>query len=189
MMPTLRIVPQITVDLKRCRSLPVVELGDDFDMCANEMVLLDAGNPGSTYLWSTGATTQTITVDTTGIGLGEVDIWVQVTNPATCVSYDTINILFLDCTGIGEGPERTMLSIQPNPSNGLFDISVQSLMPGTYTVDIFSALGTKVFSTEFNGVNNSFSETLNLMNLHKGIYYLTLSGNNSTIVKKLIINE
>lgn len=36
------------------------------DICTNQTVILDAGNPGATYQWTTGATTQTIVVSTTG---------------------------------------------------------------------------------------------------------------------------
>ena len=43
----------------------VVNIGNDTSICAGTSIVLDAGNAGMTYLWSTGATTQTITVDTT----------------------------------------------------------------------------------------------------------------------------
>ncbi|MEZ5195608.1 MAG: peptidylprolyl isomerase [Bacteroidales bacterium] len=43
-----------------------VDLGEDRNLLEGATIILDAGNPGSTYVWSTGETTQTITVDTTG---------------------------------------------------------------------------------------------------------------------------
>jgi len=43
----------------------VVNLGPDTNICIGQSVTLDAGNAGATYLWSTGATTQTIVVNTT----------------------------------------------------------------------------------------------------------------------------
>jgi hypothetical protein len=45
---------------------PTVDLGPDIFICVGYTTMLDAGNPGATYLWSTGATSQTITVSTTG---------------------------------------------------------------------------------------------------------------------------
>ncbi|MFN8711309.1 MAG: kelch repeat-containing protein [Bacteroidota bacterium] len=46
---------------------PTVNLGNDTTLCTGPVNLaLDAGNPGSTYLWSTGATTQLITAATAG---------------------------------------------------------------------------------------------------------------------------
>ncbi|MEO0895149.1 MAG: T9SS type A sorting domain-containing protein [Bacteroidota bacterium] len=44
---------------------PVISLPDSVAECDN--ATLDAGNPGSTYLWSTGSTNRNITVDSTGL--------------------------------------------------------------------------------------------------------------------------
>lgn len=43
-----------------------VNLGDDTSIVEGSTVVLDAGNPGATYQWSTGESSQTIVVDTTG---------------------------------------------------------------------------------------------------------------------------
>lgn len=51
---------------------PIVELGDELNFCADETLILDAGNPGAEYFWNTGEFTQTITVNTTGIYSVEV---------------------------------------------------------------------------------------------------------------------
>jgi hypothetical protein len=45
---------------------PEVDLGNDTSIYQGQSIVLDAGNPGSEYNWSTGATTQTITVDVSG---------------------------------------------------------------------------------------------------------------------------
>jgi len=71
-------------------AIPVVNLGDDITTCENESVTLDAGNQGSTYLWSTGASTQTIDVS----GEGETMFWVEVTNESSCSVQDTVYINF-----------------------------------------------------------------------------------------------
>jgi hypothetical protein len=65
-------------------ALPVVNLGNDLDICLSDTVSLDAGNSGASYLWSTGATTQTINVNTAGT------YSVIVTNANACVSSDEI---------------------------------------------------------------------------------------------------
>ncbi|GAB4413751.1 MAG: hypothetical protein OHK0039_20970 [Bacteroidia bacterium] len=64
---------------------PVVNLGPDFVAC--DAATLDAGNPGATYLWSTGATTQTIAITTSGI------YWVDVTQGGT--TRDSISATIL----------------------------------------------------------------------------------------------
>lgn len=65
---------------------PVVNLGDDKAICIGDSVILDAGNGGAIYLWSTGATTQTISVKTIGT------YSVTVTNLNNCTSTDEITI-------------------------------------------------------------------------------------------------
>src|SRR5207253_1411584 len=65
--------------------LPVVNLGPDQSLCNGASANLDAGNPGDTYLWSTGGVTQTITVSASGT------YWVQVAN-GTCTGTDTVVI-------------------------------------------------------------------------------------------------
>lgn len=46
-------------------ALPIIDFGADQDVCEGSTVILDAGVADS-YLWSTGETTQTISVQTTG---------------------------------------------------------------------------------------------------------------------------
>ncbi len=65
---------------------PIVDLGKDTIICLGATVLLDAGNTGYSHLWSTGATSQTITATPTG------NYWVIVTNGGICSVTDTINI-------------------------------------------------------------------------------------------------
>jgi hypothetical protein len=66
---------------------PVVNLGADLLICASDPALLDAGNPGATYLWNTGATTQTIQAGNAGTYI------VTVTQPGGgCSKNDTVAI-------------------------------------------------------------------------------------------------
>ncbi len=63
-----------------------VNLGPDTSICASQPLNLDAGNPGSIFAWSTGESTQSIKVSTSG------SYWVGVDNGCGFV-YDTINII------------------------------------------------------------------------------------------------
>jgi len=46
--------------------LPFVFLGNDTSILQGQILVLDAGNPGSDYLWSTGETTQTLEITLAG---------------------------------------------------------------------------------------------------------------------------
>jgi len=64
-----------------------VNLGNDTALCAGSSLPLQANVNNAAYLWSTGATTQTISVTQTGV------YWVSVKNSA-CTITDTINVTF-----------------------------------------------------------------------------------------------
>jgi hypothetical protein len=59
-------------------------LGNDTTLCAGQSLLLDAG-AGVSYDWSTGATSQTISVNTAGIFFVEV-------NTGSGLCHDTIQV-------------------------------------------------------------------------------------------------
>jgi hypothetical protein len=65
-------------------SNPVVNIGNDISFCSSG--ILDAGNAGSTYLWSNGDSTQTSTIMSSAV------ISVTVTDTNGCTSADTANI-------------------------------------------------------------------------------------------------
>lgn len=72
---------------------PVVNLGSDTALCMYDYITLDAGNPGATYLWSTGETTQTIMVDGS-LGAGTHLIDVTVVDANGCTGMDAITVTF-----------------------------------------------------------------------------------------------
>jgi hypothetical protein len=83
--------------------VPIVALGADVTQCGGT-VLIDAQNSGATYLWNTGATTQMITVSTSGT------YDVQVTNSYGCTDSDTINITINPLPNANAGPDVTICS-------------------------------------------------------------------------------
>jgi gliding motility-associated-like protein len=68
--------------------LPVVALGPDVSLCGAASHVLDAGNPGAGHSWTTGASTQQITVTSSG------QYGVTVTNANGCSAAGQINVQF-----------------------------------------------------------------------------------------------
>jgi hypothetical protein len=63
-----------------------VSLGDDTSYCASgDILILDAGHPGATYTWNTGATTQQIS-----LANQSGKYWVKVDAGPNCQATDTI---------------------------------------------------------------------------------------------------
>jgi PKD domain/Ig-like domain CHU_C associated len=63
--------------------LPVVSLGADLLLCDSASAVLDAGNPGASFLWSSGAQTQQIAISMPGLYTVQVSV-------QGCSSRDTI---------------------------------------------------------------------------------------------------
>ncbi|MBZ0207213.1 MAG: gliding motility-associated C-terminal domain-containing protein [Flavobacteriales bacterium] len=79
---------------------PVVDLPDT-TLCAANTLVLDAGNPGATYLWSTGETTQTISLNDIS---GTVDV--TVTSPVGCARSDNALVTFIPEVSVDLGPDQ-----------------------------------------------------------------------------------
>ena len=78
---------------------PDADLGNDTSVCTS--TVLDAFNPGNSYLWTGGLTTQRITVNSSG------NYFVQISNSNGCVDRDTVFILVNTPTVIDLGSDIT----------------------------------------------------------------------------------
>ncbi|MEO0896454.1 MAG: T9SS type A sorting domain-containing protein [Bacteroidota bacterium] len=85
---------------------PLVNLGNDTASCGTP-VLLDAGNAGSTFLWSTSETTQTISVTSSGI------YWVDVTD----MSGTTRDSIFVEIVSTPTGNDTSLNICGPQQVN------------------------------------------------------------------------
>jgi gliding motility-associated-like protein len=94
---------------------PTVNLGPDTVTC-NPSLVINCSSTGP-YLWNTGATTQSITVSSSG------NYWVTV-GPAACSATDTINVTLLNAQSVNLGPDTTVcsspLTITCNVSGGIY---------------------------------------------------------------------
>jgi len=69
---------------------PAITFLNEINACANEPLVLDAENIGSTYLWNTGDTTQQLSIHNSG------QYSVVVTNPSSCFAYQETQITIYD---------------------------------------------------------------------------------------------
>jgi PKD repeat protein len=165
------------------KQAPEVSLGSDTLICSWESLVLDAGNSGSAFAWSTGETTQTIIVDSAGFGMGDQTIWVDVTNNENCIDSDTIEVTIDACTGISDHPLSPSVKIYPNPNSGTFSLAVNGM--DKCVCEILTIHGKVVYSA-FLETPPELSE-LSLPNPVKGMYLLRLRSEKQHIIKKLII--
>lgn len=149
--------------------LPVVNLVADSTFCSGDSVLLDAGNPGGSYIWSTGATTQTVTINSTG--LIAVTVTAQV-----CTASDSINMIELtdcvwpgDCNNDGVTNNTDVLALgtvfaQVGPTRPNASLSWTGQEATDWATNVTPTANTKHCDTDGNGVNNADDTLAILLN-------------------------
>jgi hypothetical protein len=170
-------------------ALPLVELGRDTTLCYYHQLLLDAGNPGATYLWSTGETSPTILVDSTGMTSGMKTISLEVVSQEGCSSSDTLRINFNECLGFDENAIVASMEVYPNPGKGLFTVilNVKQALQGKIVV--INGNGLPVFHEEQVTFAPGNKKELNLQILPDGIYTLQVSTSSGLFRTKIIISR
>lgn len=115
---------------------PVVALGNDTAICQGSSLTLNAGNPGASYNWSTGATTQTISLSTSGT------YWVKATAAGTsCFATDTIVVTAVALPVVALGADASICEgdIQTLDAGNAGATYSWSTSATTQTIDVSTA--------------------------------------------------
>jgi len=143
-------------------AIPVVNLGPNITQCGGS-VLLNAGNPGGTYAWTGGATTQTITASTSGT------YSVLVTNPQNCSSSDSV-VVTINPLPVANGGNDTTICAGSNVTlNAGPGFSSYEWLFGTFTsnaqfVTVNPGFTTQYFLsvTDANGCTSAAYDTITI---------------------------
>lgn len=169
---------------------PLIHLGPaDTTVCIYDTVTLDAGNPGSTYLWSNGATTRYISFGTTGIGFDPQHYAVDVVSEHGCRASSSINVLFSfdACTAVKEITSGNGMEIRPNPARDKIVIELKGSGNGI-NGQIMTAVGQIVRRFDMQQDSpGSWSARVDLQGLPPGVYLVRTFSAESTHLKKLVI--
>ncbi|MEZ4826987.1 MAG: PKD domain-containing protein [Bacteroidia bacterium] len=170
-------------------TIPIVDLGPDVVICNNQSTTLAAGNPGSQYLWSTSATSQSITVNTPG------EYSVRVTNADNCSASDTIKVILSPLT-VELGNSFTICNgdstlLNAGNTGSVYQWSTGATTPtiyitsgGTYSVTVTDTMGCTaqdviIISAQAN-FNADFDITPDTSVLYQVMQFNDLSGGNPT---------
>ncbi len=102
------------------------------------------------------------------------------------MSIDNINLDFL--VGVNENVASTLegISISPNPSNGLFKLSIETPAQENFNMTVRDAQGRSVYTANFD-VNGTYRNDLDFTSFAKGVYYMQIQTETGSTVEKLII--
>jgi hypothetical protein len=159
--------------------LPVANLGADI-VQVNPPAVLDAGAGFSSYLWSTSATSQTISVNANGQYI------VTVTNSFGCSDSDTIQVTFTAGINNPDGTTATV-SYYPNPSNGILNMNIQGFMGKELKMDVMDLEGRIIRNFVFGEVTESYVTQMDLSTLRAGTYMVVLYSGGDTYTHRIVI--
>jgi hypothetical protein len=110
-----------------------------------------------------------------------------VTAANTCSSTGSIEITFDACTGVAEASASSNIDIYPVPSNGQFNVSLNSLSEISYDIVIYNSVGVIIYDEKNVKVNGKLEHKIDIASAPIGTYYVQFRSENEQIVKKIII--
>ncbi len=146
--------------------LPLPNLGADASIPNNGNKVL---NPGSfsSYNWSTGANTASITVDKSNLNVGANSIWVKVTDAKGCTAADTAIITLEAANGV-QNPAVVGVKIYPIPAADVLNIDLPSSFTNGY-FELKTIQGKTILSGQLQQ-----NHQISMVSLSTGTYILNL---------------
>jgi hypothetical protein len=111
------------------------------------------------------------------------DAWIENIFPANDGEY---SLLHFSATGISDENMISNISIYPNPSEGIFNISIEGVS-GKIQIKVFDVHGNDYRKFEIEGTKSYTIKKLDLKELSPGVYFINFSGNEISRVKKIVI--
>lgn len=166
-----------------------INLGEDIAICPHEQVVLDAGPGFDSYYWSTGQTTQKITIKGNAYFAGTTRTITVIAMTQECAVSGSLNLTIRnDCyIGLDERELGESITLAPNPTTGQFSI-LNAGNDGRLEVSIFDGRSANVFKTMFEDCTGDGHQCdINLSHLPKGVYIVSIVKNNRSYMRKLVI--
>ncbi|NRA13760.1 MAG: T9SS type A sorting domain-containing protein, partial [Crocinitomicaceae bacterium] len=155
--------------------LPTIAFPALADLCdyTAPITLTGATPAGGTY---SGPGVTGTTFDPAAAGLGTHTITYSYTDGNGCANTGTADILVDPCVSIAE-QENIGLSIFPNPTTNELNIELN----GDFNYEIVDARGRNIVTG-----SGSESVILNTTNYETGVYFVTISNDNNTVVTRVV---
>lgn len=163
-------------------SVNPVQTNIDVNFITTSSATLDAGTGFTSYAWSTSASTQVITVTTNGTYI------VTTADNNGCITTDTVTIVFSLGVFNTDG-STTVMQLYPNPSNGVFNLSIDNLETTNLVAEVLDLNGKVVYNRVIGSVAGSIIEPFSLTDLRMGTYVLRLTANGKASQLRFIINK
>jgi hypothetical protein len=142
-------------------------------ICVGESAVLSVSTAATTYTWSTGATSSSISVSPTGNTVYSVSSY----GTNGCLNLGNVTVLVNPCTGIDE-LTPSFISVYPNPHTGSVNLVLPAELAQHAVIEMYDALGKLMLKHDLTHELN----TINMMDLPNGLYTYKVI-NQSQVVK------
>jgi len=161
-----------------------INLGSDFTLQYDSSKLLDAGLGFDSYFWTTGATTQRITVHGNDHSSGTYEYAVMgVING--CSTRGSVNITFANPEDLFEHSINDLV-IFPNPNNGSFSVKFNSVEKNVH-LSIYNLQGQLLYEQKNISCEENCSAEVQLTNTKSGFYFMHISTPHGISTAKIIL--
>ena len=174
---------EITIHYSFCSAN--LNMPRDTTITYSEPIILDANSSCEanydyySFLWNTGDTTETITLDILQVGTGTHTFIVHIIDKVNlCESSDTVNVTLEYSMGINEFDGDNQIVIFPNPTTGMFHVQGEKIEK----IEVYDVQGQILQIVKGKRMN-----MINLGHQPKGIYFVKVIQGESYQVKKLIL--
>ena len=157
-----------------------------FTNAANVFTFTNTSTGSTSWLWNfgDGNTSPLQNPVHTYQNTGTYNATLTAYNAGSCFDSTTQVIMSV---GIQTYDFSNSLSIYPNPTNGIFNVSTKFASTEQLQVSVINILGQVIYETNPITANSKLF-TLDLRNEAKGIYFVQLKTKNGSVVKKLVLN-
>ncbi len=183
----------------------IVYISDD---CGENWTRLYANGPDGTGIFATSPTTMDSFIpqsneDWCGFGYGSECTLLDLSNwegsPNVKIMFESYchygNNLYIDNVLISNNviideisKDEIKVEIIPNPSTGIFNISVVDYI-GDLEINVINPQGQKLFSKAIVSTSSTLSQSIDLSNQATGIYFVEIRTKNSKEVRKIILRK